>query len=244
MAVGQPAGVFGQSLMTTPIGFRSGFTEGAVTTRPGTLTVDGGASARWTRSSTVYRVGEFNIRTPLTGRLEARLYANSYAWRQTTTGGVNGREDLSLAMAAMLVPYRGIRPVTTIILRLDTPTGSLPGREHSWRPSGRAVFGWQLPGQVALHCNAGVASESLAGKHYDREFVSLWLSRRIAGPVGVYGEVYGSTRERPDGGATRYVHGGITYLIRPGIHADLHGGAGSQSAGSPRWIGVGVRQRI
>ncbi len=37
-------------------------------------------------------------------------------------------------MAAMLVAYRGIRPVTTVILRLETPTGSLPGRERSWRP--------------------------------------------------------------------------------------------------------------
>ena len=244
LAVGHPAGVLGQSLMTTPIGFRSGFTEGAVTTRPGTLTVDAGASVRWAGGTTVYRVGEFNVRAPLTRRLEARLYANSYAWRQTTTDVVNGREDLSLAMAAMLVAYRGFRPVTTVILRLDTPTGSLPGREHSWRPSGRAVLGWELPGQIALHCNVGLAEESLAGKHFAREFASLWLSRRVTGPLGVYGEVYGSTRERPDGGSTHYVHGGITYLIRPGIHADLHAGAGSRSAGSPRWIGVGVRQRI
>ena len=244
LAIGQPVCLFGQSLMTSPIGFRSGFTEGAVTTRPGTLTVDAGASVRWTGATTVYRFGEFNVRAPLTGRLEARLYANSYAWRQTTTDAVTGREDLSLAMAAMLIAYKGVRPVTTVILRLDTPTGTLPGREHSWRPSGRVVLGWELPGRIVLHCNVGVAEESLAERHYAREFASLWLSRPVAGPLGMYGEIYGSTRERPDGGATHYVHGGITYLIRPGIHADLHAGAGSESAGSPRWIGVGVRQRI
>jgi hypothetical protein len=244
LALVQPAAVFGQSLMTTPIGFRSGFTEGGVTTRPGTLTVDAGASVRWTGSTTVYRFGEFNVRAPLTGRLEARLYASSYAWRQTSTDAVNGREDMSVAVAAMLVAYRGIRPVTTMIVRLDTPTGSLPGREHSWRPSGRAVLGWELPGRIALHCNVGLAGESVGGRHFAREFASLWLFRRVAGPLGVYGEVYGSTRERPDGGSTQYVHGGITYLIRQGVHADLHAGAGSTSAGSPRWIGVGVRQRI
>src|SRR5262249_22490100 len=142
-------GLLGQNLMTTPIGFRSGFTEGAVTTRPGTLTVDAGASVRWAGATTVYRVGEFNARVPLTGRLEARVYANSYAWRQTATAAVNGREDLSLAMAAMLVSYQGIRPVTTVILRVDTPTGSLPGREHSWRPGGRVILGWQLPAKIA-----------------------------------------------------------------------------------------------
>jgi Putative MetA-pathway of phenol degradation len=244
LAAGHPAWALSQSLMTTPIGFRSGFTEGAVTTRPGSLTVDAGASVRWTGSTTVYRAGEFNVRYPLTGRIEARVYANSYAWRQTSTDGVNGREDLSLALAAMLMAYQGIRPVTTIIVRLDTPTGSLPGREHSWRPSGRVILGWELPGRVALHCNIGVAGESLTGRHFAREFASLWVSRRVAGPFGVYAEMYGSTRERPDGGSTRYVHGGITYLIRPGIHADLHAGAGSSSAGSPRWIGMGVRQRI
>lgn len=244
LAVGDPGGLFGQSLMTTPIGFRSGFTEGAVTTRPGTLTVDAGASVRWTEGTTVYRVGEFNIRAPLTGRLEARLYANSYAWRQTTTDAVNGREDISLAIATMLVAYRRLRPVTTVIVRLDTPTGSLPGREHSWRPSARAVLGWELPGRIALHCNVGVADESVAGDRFARGFASLWLARRVVGPLGAYGEIYGSTRERQDGGATHYVHGGITYLIRPGIHADLHAGAGSKNAGLPRWIGVGVRQRI
>ena len=41
-----PAGAGGQDLMNMPIGFRSGFTEGAATTRPGTLTLDAGASAR------------------------------------------------------------------------------------------------------------------------------------------------------------------------------------------------------
>ncbi len=41
--------------MNTPIGFRSRFTEGAATTRPGTLTLDAGASMRWTEGVTVYR---------------------------------------------------------------------------------------------------------------------------------------------------------------------------------------------
>lgn len=122
----------------------------------------------------------------------------------TTPDAVNGREDLSLAMAAMLVSYRGIRPVTTVILRLDTPTGSLPGREHSWRPSGRAVFGWELPGRFALHCNVGVTQESVAGKHFARGFGSLWLSRRVAGRLGFYGEMYGSTAH---GGGSAWEYG-------------------------------------
>jgi hypothetical protein len=28
------------------------------------------------------------------------------------------------------------------------------------------------------------------------------------------------------------------------MHLDLHAGAGSASAGSPRWIGLGIRQRV
>jgi len=244
LALGLPATAPCQSLMTTPIGFRSGFTEGAVTTRPGSLTVDAGATVRWAGGSTSYRIGEFNIRAPVNGRVEARLYGNSYSWRRTATDVVNGREDLSLAVAAMLVAYDGIRPVTTVIVRLDTPTGTLPGREHAWRPSARVVLGWELPGRIALHSNLGVAHETLAGERFSREFASVWLSRHVTGPLGMYGEVYGSTRERPGGGSTQYAHGGITVLIRPWIHADLHGGLGSRSAGSPRWIGVGVRQRI
>jgi Putative MetA-pathway of phenol degradation len=243
LLIAAPTWLPGQDLMTTPIGFRSGFTDGAVTTRPGSLTIDAGASVRWAGGTTTYRAGEFSIRAPLTGRLEARLYANSYAWRQTPTAVVSGREDLSLAAAAMLLTYRGFRPVATLIVRLDTPTGSLPGRESSWRPSARWSLGWELPGRIALHCNFGLAGETLATRSYLREFASLWLSRRITGPLGVYGEVYGSSRERPGGGMTRYLHGGVSYLVRPWMHVDLHGGFGSQSAGSPRWIGLGVRQR-
>jgi hypothetical protein len=238
------AGVRAQDLMTTPIGFRTGFTEGAVTTRPGSFTLDVGASTRWSSGTTTYRVGEFSLRAPVSGRVEARLYGNSYAWRKTPQAAVTGREDLSVALAAMVLTHSGVRPVAALILRLDTPTGTLPGREHSWRPSARWSLGWELPGRIALHCNLGIASETLASERFSREFASLWVSRRIAGPVGAYGEVYGSSRERPGGGATSYLHGGLTYLIRPWIHVDLHGGLGSQRAGSPRWAGIGVRQRI
>jgi Putative MetA-pathway of phenol degradation len=234
----------GQDLMTRPIGFRSGLTEGAVTTRPGTLTVDAGASGRWAGGTVSWRAGEFNVRLPLTGRVEARFYANSYAWRRTPAAALSGREDFSVALAAMLVPWRGLRPVTTLIARVETPTGNLPGRERSWRPSARMSFGWELPGRIALHSNLGVSRETAAGREYYREVASLWVSRHVAGPVGAYGEVFGATRERPGGGATGYLHGGVSLLIRPWMHADVHGGIGSRSAGSPRWIGIGVRQRI
>jgi Putative MetA-pathway of phenol degradation len=236
--------LLGQDLMTKPIGFRSGLTEGAVTTRPGTLTVDAGGSVRQTGGMTIWRAGEFNVRVPLSDRVEARLYANSYAWRQVPAADVSGREDLSLAMAAMLVPWRGVRPVTTVIVRVEAPTGTLPGREHSWRPSARLVLGWELPGRIALHSNVGLARETAAGRDFSREFASIWLARHLVGPVGAYGEILGATRERPGGGSTGYLHGGLTFLIRPWIHADVHGGLGSRSAGLPRWIGVGVRQRV
>jgi Putative MetA-pathway of phenol degradation len=233
----------GQDLMTKPIGFRSGLTEGAVTTRPGTLTVDAGGSVRQTGGTTIWRAGEFNVRVPLSARVEARLYANSYAWRRLPAADVSGREDLSLAMAAMLLPWRGLRPVTTVIVRVEAPTGTLPGREHSWRPSARLVLGWELPGRIALHSNLGLAREA-AGRDFSREFASMWLARQLVGPVGGYAEILGATRERPGGGSTGYLHGGLTFLIRPWIHADVHGGLGSRRAGSPRWIGVGVRQRV
>jgi hypothetical protein len=230
--------------MKTPIGFRTGLTEGAVTTRPGSLTMDAGASVRWTSGTTVYRVGEFNVRVPLSSRLEARLYGNSFAWREAAGEAITGREDLSIGLATMLFTHSGARPVTTLIFRLDTPTGTLPGREHSWRPSARWSLGWELPGRIALHCNLGMASETLASARFSREFASVWLSRSLVGLFGAYAEFYGSTRERPGGGATHYLHGGLTYLVRGWMHLDLHGGLGSRLAGSPRWVGLGVRQRI
>jgi hypothetical protein len=79
---------------------------------------------------------------------------------------------------------------------------------------------------------------------YSREFASVWLSRRVAGPLGAYAEAYGSIRERPDGPATGYLHGALTYLVRSWMHVDLHAGLGLAAAGSPRWIEIGVRQRV
>ena len=239
-----PARAAGQDLMNTPIGFRSGFTEGAATTRPGTLTLDASASVRWAEGTTTYRVGELNVRAPMSRRVEVRLYANSYAWRLTGVEQAAGREDASVAIASMVLTHRGFRPVAALILRLDTPTGSLPGRERSWRPSARWSLGWELPGRVALHCNVGIARETRAAENYSREFASVWLSRRLAGRLGAYAEAYGSTRERPDGPSTRYLHGALTYLVRSWMHVDLHAGLGSAAAGSPRWIGIGVRQRV
>lgn len=243
-ALAGPAWLRGQDLMRTPIGFRTGLTEGAVTTRPGTLTVDAGASARWSGGAAIYRAGELNVRVPFTGRLEGRVYVNSYAWRRDGAANPDGREDLSLALAAMLVSHRGIRPVTALIVRMDTPTGTLPGREHTWRPSARASLGWELPGRVALHCNLGLGRETRAGEAFSREIASVWVARRIAGRLGAYAEALGSSRERPDGPAAAFLHGGLTFLVRSWIHLDLHGGIGSAAAGAPRWIGIGVRQRV
>jgi hypothetical protein len=230
--------------MNEPIGFRSGFTEGAATTRPGTLTLDAGASTRWAEGTTTYRIGELNVRAPVSRRAEVRLYVNSYAWRVTRGEQAAGREDLSFALAAMALTHHGLRPVTALIVRLDTPTGTLPRRERSWRPSARWSLGWELPGRVALHGNLGVARETRDAKDYTRAFASVWLWRRLAGHLGAYAEAYGSTRERPDGSATHYLHAALTYLVRSWTHVDLHAGLGSAAAGSPRWIGVGVRQRV
>jgi hypothetical protein len=244
LALAGAARVRGQDLMRTPIGFRTGLTEGAVTTRPGTLTVDAGASARWSGGAATYRAGELNVRVPFTGRLEGRVYVNSYAWRRDGAANPDGREDLSLALAAMLVPHRGIRPVTTLIVRMDTPSGSLPGRERTWRPSARASLGWELPGRVALHGNLGIGRETRAGDAFLRGIASVWVARRIAGRLGAYAEALGSSHERPDGPAAVFFHGGLTVLVRSWMHLDLHGGLGSAATGSARWIGVGVRQRV
>lgn len=232
-----------QDLMSVPIGFRSGLTEGAVTTRPGTVIVDAGASIRWAGGGTTYRAGELNARVPLGSRMEVRLYTNSYIWRRTGSDIATGREDLSVAVAALLLTHRALRPVTTLILRLETPTGSLPGLDRSWRPSARWSFGWELPGRIALHTNLGVARETRSGRGFVRELASVWLWRRLVGPVGAYGEALGSTRERPAGPMTGYLHGGLSVQLRPDAHLDMHGGVGSANAGSPRWLGIGLRQR-
>jgi hypothetical protein len=192
-----PARAAGQDLMNEPIGFRSGFTEGAATTRPGTLTLDAGTSTRWADGTTTYRIGELNVRAPVSRRAEVRLYVNSYAWRVTRGERAAGREDLSLALAAMVLTHHGLRPVAGLIVRLDIPTGTLPRRERSWRPSARWSLGWELPGRVALHSNLGVAREARAAEDYTRAFASVWLWRRLVGHLGAYAEAYGSTRERP-----------------------------------------------
>jgi hypothetical protein len=78
-----------------------------------------------------------------------------------------------------------------------------------------------------------------------RDMAMLVAAVIVGGIAGALAQrVYGSTREWPIGRSTRYLHAGITFLIRPWIHADLHGGLGSRTAGSPSWLGVGLRQRI
>jgi outer membrane putative beta-barrel porin/alpha-amylase len=243
VALALPAVVKGQDLMQTPIGFRTGLTEGAVITRLGTLTIDAGASIRWAGDRRTLRLGEFNIRVPFNRRIEGRFYGNSLSWQDTRGDVAAGREDLAVALAAMLTHHRGARPVSALIVRLDTPTGTLPGRETSWRPGARLSLGWELPGRIALHTNLGMARDTRAGRAFDREIASVWMARRLAGPFGGYVELFGSTREQPDGSSTGYLHGGLTWQVRSWMHLDLHGGVGSAGAGSPRWIGIGVRQR-
>jgi hypothetical protein len=95
--------------------------------------------------------------------------------------------------------------------------------------------------RVDIHTlSSGVIKvEFIAGKAFD-----IVVLDHLAGPFGAYAEVYGSNRERPAGPSTHYLHGAITCRVRSWMHFDLHAGLGSAAAGSPRWIGIGVRQRI
>jgi hypothetical protein len=228
----------------SPVGFRSGFTEGNGIPPRGRVDVDYGSSVIAAGAARSVTAGEVVAHVPLSQRFGLRLHLNSYAWVRTPQAQVAGREDMGIGTALNVRPNVGWRPATALLTRMDVRSGSLPGQSSAWRPTVKVALGWRLPTGVTLTSNIGVAALDTQGDRYTQQFGSLWLGRNITGRFGSFAEVFAFSREARSGPSTRYVRSGITVLVTNGMHVDVNASTQLGSAEARRTLGIGVKHRM
>ena len=232
------------SIAQSPVGFRSGFTEGNGIAPRGRVDVDYGSSVSTAGDTRSVTAGEVVAHVPLSGRFGLRLHFNSYAWVRTPQAQVAGREDMGIGTALNVRPNVGWRPATALLTRLDVRSGSLPGEASPWRPTVKVALGWRLPAGVTLASNIGLAALDTRGDRYTQHFGSLWLGRTITGRVGSFAEAFAFSREARSGPSTRYVRGGVTVLVTNRMHLDVNASTQLGSAGERRTLGIGMKHRM
>lgn len=228
----------------SPVGFRSGFTEGNGIPPRGRVDVDYGSSVSAAGNTRGYTAGEVVAHVPLSRRFGLRLHLNSYAWVRTPQTQVAGREDMGIGTALNVRPNVGWRPAAALLTRMDVRSGSLPGQASAWRPTVKVALGWRLPTGVTLTSNIGLSALDARGDRYTQQFGSLWLGRNITGRYGAFTEVFAFSREGPSGPSTRYVRGGVTVLVTNSMHLDVNASTQLSSAGARRTLGIGMKHRM
>ena len=226
------------------VGFRSGFTEGNGVPPRGRVDVDYGTSALDAGSMRQYTAGEVTAHVPVTQRFGVRLHLNSYAWIDTPQDDAAGREDMGVGTSFILRPNAGWRPATAVLTRLDVPSGSLPGRANTWRPTAKVALAWRIPAGVTVASNIGLSSLAANDRRYTQRFGSLWLGRNVTRRLGSFAEVFAFDREAPSGPSTRFMRGGVTVLLTNAIHLDVNASTQIGAAVPRRAVGIGVKHRM
>ncbi|GAB1343451.1 transporter [Gemmatimonas sp.] len=228
----------------SPVGFRSGFTEGTGIPPRGSIEADYGSSVTRSGDTRTLTAGEVTVHIPLARQFGVRVHLNSYNWTTSPAGTVEGREDIGFGTATAFRAARDWHPMVALLTRLDTPSGSLAGRAHALRPAAKIVLAWQLPAGVTLASNLGVARPGDHGTRFTQRFGSVWIARGFTPRIGSFSEVVLTDRERSAGPSTTVLRGGLTLRASHTVHVDLHASTQLGGAQPRRTLGLGVKERF
>lgn len=221
------------------VGDRPDFTESAVAVSPRRVQVEAGTT--WTRDEgeSAQEIGEVLVRIGVVEDLELRLGLGSWV----RSGDAEGWDGGSLGLKARLVEGWGGRPELAVLLGAATPFGGEEVADESWQPEAKLALGWELAEGLELGVNAGYARPGRGASRFDQAQWSAALGWGATERLGVFLEAFGFGREEAGGGATRYLDGGVTWLLGPELQLDARVGHGLGNEAADWFAGVGVVAR-
>ncbi|HVR98294.1 MAG TPA: transporter, partial [Thermoanaerobaculia bacterium] len=144
--------------------------------------------------------------------------------------------------AAGLAPGR---PAVSLLLGTSVPVGDDELTSDAWEPEAKLALAWELTSWLSLSANAGAAYRNAPGvdDRFTQISASLSAGFAVTDRLGAFAEVYGFSEEELEGDSTRYVDGGVTWLIGNDLQLDARVGWGLNDP-DPDWfagVGAGLR---
>ncbi|HBL28445.1 MAG TPA: hypothetical protein DD490_16555 [Acidobacteria bacterium] len=226
---------------------RPDFSESTSTLAPGHVQVEAGLTRQEIGDEDTLSLGEVLVRYGLGERLEARLGVGSWSRVDAGRETFDGYEDPVLQMKLRLTAPADDRPpglpAVALLLGTSVPVGSPELTSDEWQPEARLAFDWTFTDRLSLGANLGAGLPTDGDERFGQVLASASLGLAATDRLGVFIEAYGYSREEPDGDATRYIDGGVTFSLRDDLQLDARVGFGLNDPSPERWIGVGVAKR-
>jgi len=182
------------------------------------------------------------IRYGLGDLIELRMnlvHALQESDRGATVTRLSGLRPLSAAVKLFVTEQKGVIPRTVFISEVGLPYGKKEYTPQRIVPSFLFVFANEINKRLGIGYSFGPSWEDTG--HYEY-FYSVVGGYSIADWLGGYVEFYGNL---PDADSDRHLmDGGLTFLIRHNLQADISAGAGLNKSAADFFIGLGISWRI
>ena len=218
---------------------RPDVSESAVTVSAGRVQLEAGYGFTRDDGERVHDVGQALVRVGLLENLELRVGAGSFV----DAGEASGWDGGSLGLKVALLENWGWRPGLALLLGAATPFGDDEVAGDSWEPEVKVAAAWELRDRLGLSVNGGWARPGEGDGRFDQAQWSASLGWAATERLGVFGEVFGTSREEPGGDAAHSLDGGLTWLLTDDLQLDAYAGAGLTDAAPDWFVGTGVVAR-
>jgi hypothetical protein len=195
-----------------------------------------------------HEVPDLLARFGITERVEARLTATGWTFRDATSGDEDGFNDVSLGAKFALGEGSGRRPRTSLLGDVSLPVGQAAFTDDYVIPKVLFLAEHGLTGGAGLIWNLGPSFVSRKMDDRRRTDVvlnyAIALSGAVGGPWSLFGEVYGNFDFGSDSSDSHTVQTGTTVLLGRTFQLDFRVGCGLVS-GVPDWLaGAGLAFRL
>ena len=181
-------------------------------------------------------------------KLEARLTATGWSFKNLETGKEDGFNDLSLGVKIALAEERGKRPQMALLADVSLPVGAVSFADDYVVPkllllathtlSDRLGLTWNLGPSVVTRDENDVTKTDLTLNY------AVALSGGVGGPFTLFGEVYGNLDFGQGFPDSHTFQAGTTILLGRAWQADVRGGIGMVD-NVPDWLfGAGLAFRV
>jgi hypothetical protein len=222
---------------------RPDFTDSPTVVPRHSIQIEGGYTFTRSSDERTHAIGEVLVRVGAFEKLEIRVAVNSFTIRDSREGRQLGLEDMDLGVKLQLLRHsndRSWKPDLALIAATSIPTGT---GDSPLQPYAKLCTAWEIPLGFSLGTNFNYTSRKEMGWRLSEFAASASLGRTITGKIGGYFEFFGFNPSGHQLQNSRFLNGGITFLVTDGFQLDIRVGVGLNQLKPDYFTGIGFAKR-